>query len=39
MIPVRLVNTSRFKNELGWEAKTSLEEGLKKTIEWYLANK
>jgi GDP-L-fucose synthase len=39
MIPVRLVDVSRIKNELGWEAKTSLREGLEKTIEWYKNNK
>jgi dTDP-D-glucose 4,6-dehydratase len=30
---------SRIKNEIGWEAKTSLKEGLEKTIEWYKNNK
>jgi nucleoside-diphosphate-sugar epimerase len=39
MIPVRLVDVSRIKNEVGWEAKTSLREGLEKTIEWYKNNK
>jgi GDP-L-fucose synthase len=39
MIPVRLVDVSRIKNEVGWEAKTSLKEGLEKTIEWYKNNK
>ena len=39
MIPVRLVDVSRIKDEVGWEAKTSLREGLEKTIEWYKNNK
>ena len=29
---------SRIINELGWKSKTSLEEGLVKTYDWYLAN-
>jgi GDP-L-fucose synthase len=33
--PRRMLNTSRAKKEFGFKAKTSLEEGLKKTIEWY----
>lgn len=36
--PRRTLDTSKM-NALGWKAKTSLEEGLAKTIEWYLANK
>jgi GDP-L-fucose synthase len=39
MIPVRLVDVSRIKNELGWEAKHDLKTGLEKTIEWYKNNK
>jgi GDP-L-fucose synthase len=39
MIPIRLVDVSRIKNELGWEAKHTLKEGLAKTIEWYKNNK
>ena len=39
MIPIRLVDVSRIKDELGWEAKTSLKEGLEKTIKWYKDNK
>jgi nucleoside-diphosphate-sugar epimerase len=37
--PRRLLDTSRAKSLLNWEAKTSLKEGLIKTIEWYRANK
>jgi GDP-L-fucose synthase len=39
MIPVRLVNVDRIKSELGWEAKTSLRNGLEKTINWFKSNK
>jgi len=35
MIPKRLINASKAKRLLGFEAKTSIEEGLRKTIEWY----
>lgn len=33
--PRRMLDTSRAEREFGFKAKTSLEEGLKKTIEWY----
>lgn len=36
--PKRLLDVSRAKQVFGWEAKTGLTEGLKKTIEWYLQN-
>jgi nucleoside-diphosphate-sugar epimerase len=35
MIPTRLVDVSRIKNELGWQSKHSLREGLEKTISWF----
>jgi GDP-L-fucose synthase len=37
--PRRMLDVSRAKRYFGFEAKTSFEEGLDKTIEWYLANK
>ena len=37
--PRRYLDTFRAKKEFGFVAKTSLEEGLKKTIEWYVLNK
>lgn len=37
--PRRCLDTSRAKALLGWTAKTSLEDGLKETFAWYLANK
>jgi GDP-L-fucose synthase len=39
MIPIRLVDVSRIKDEIGWEAKHDLKSGLQKTIEWYKNNK
>jgi dTDP-glucose 4,6-dehydratase len=30
------MNSSKLKNELGWEAKTNIFDGLRKTVEWYL---
>lgn len=33
--PRRLLDVSRAKNLLNWEAKTSLKEGLIRTIDWY----
>ena len=30
------IDTSKIKNELGWTPKTSFDEGLKKTIEYYI---
>lgn len=34
--PRRALDTSRAKNEFGFEAHTDFEEGLQKTIDWYL---
>lgn len=34
----RLPDVSKIKKDTSWEAKTSLKEGLRKTIEWYLKN-
>jgi GDP-L-fucose synthase len=33
--PRRCLDTSRAEREFGWQAKTSLEEGLRQTIKWY----
>lgn len=38
MIPVRLIDVSKAKRLLGFEAKTSLDEGIKKTVDWYRQN-
>jgi dTDP-glucose 4,6-dehydratase len=32
------VDCSKINRELHWEPKESFESGLKKTVEWYLAN-
>ncbi len=37
--PRRMLDVSRAEKEFGFRAKTNFEEGLKKTIEWYLAQK
>jgi GDP-L-fucose synthase len=36
--PRRCLDVSRAWNAIGFRARTSLEEGLRKTIEWYEAN-
>lgn len=33
------IDASKLKNELGWEPSLQFEEGISKTIDWYLANK
>jgi len=33
--PRRCLDTSRARNEFGFEARTNLREGLQRTIEWY----
>jgi len=37
--PRRMLNVSRAEREFGFKGKTSLEEGLKKTIDWYISTK
>ncbi|HOU02078.1 MAG TPA: dTDP-glucose 4,6-dehydratase [Bacteroidales bacterium] len=32
------IDSSKLKNETGWEPMTSFEEGLEKTVDWYLTN-
>ena len=32
------IDATKIKNELGWEPSLNFEEGLKKTIQWYLNN-
>ncbi|TAD93207.1 MAG: NAD-dependent epimerase/dehydratase family protein, partial [Bacteroidetes bacterium] len=32
------IDSSKIKNELGWEPSLQFEEGLEKTVEWYLQN-
>jgi dTDP-glucose 4,6-dehydratase len=33
------IDASKLKNELGWVPSVTFEEGLSKTIDWYLENK
>jgi dTDP-glucose 4,6-dehydratase len=33
------IDSSKLKNELGWEPSLQFEEGIKKTVKWYLDNK
>jgi nucleoside-diphosphate-sugar epimerase len=35
MIPRRMIDISLAKKILGWQPKVSLEEGTKKTVDWY----
>jgi GDP-L-fucose synthase len=37
--PRRCLDVSRAKQEFGFEARTSFEEGLKVTIDWYMSNR
>ncbi len=32
------IDASKIKNELGWEPSVQFEEGIRKTVDWYLAN-
>jgi dTDP-glucose 4,6-dehydratase len=32
------IDCSKIKQELGWKQEMSFEDGLKKTVEWYLSN-
>jgi GDP-L-fucose synthase len=37
--PRRMLDTSKAEREFGFKAKTTFEEGLKKTIDWYLSTR
>jgi GDP-L-fucose synthase len=37
--PKRMLDVSKAEKEFGFRAKTNFEEGLKKTIEWYIKNR
>lgn len=32
------IDATKIKKELGWEPSLQFEEGIKKTVEWYLKN-
>jgi len=34
-----MLDTSKAEKEFGFKAKTNFEEGLRKTIEWYVRNR
>ena len=34
----KIVSASKAKSELGWEPKIDFEEGMRRTIEWYMDN-
>jgi|TARA_B100002003_G_scaffold139410_1_gene129016 GDP-L-fucose synthase len=38
-IPFRMVSTDRIQNELGFKSKWTFEEGIQKTVNWYLENR
>lgn len=38
-VPRKVLDVGRMREVLGWEPPTSLEEGLEKTLEWYLPSK
>ena len=38
-IPFRMVSTERIRTELGFEPKWTFEEGIKKTVDWYVDNR
>ena len=35
MIPIRKISSQKMKDKYSWEAKTSLSEGVEKTMKWY----
>ena len=35
MIPIRKIDISKIKNQISWQPKTSIYNGLKQTFEWY----
>jgi GDP-L-fucose synthase len=37
--PRRCLDTNKAKREFGFEAKTKLKDGLRKTIDWYVKNR
>jgi len=32
------LNTTKIRKEIGWKAKTNFEDGIEKTVSWYLNN-
>ena len=36
MIPTRKIDSNKIKDKLGWEAKTTIQNGLRLAYDWYL---
>jgi GDP-L-fucose synthase len=39
MIPIRLISTEKAERVLGFKAKVDLQEGLRRTLDWYRKNR
>jgi GDP-L-fucose synthase len=39
MIPTRKIDSNKIKEKLGWEAKTTIQNGLRLSYDWYLQHK
>jgi GDP-L-fucose synthase len=39
MIPTRKIDSNKIKEKLGWEAKTTIQNGLRLAYDWYLQHK
>ena len=39
MIPTRKIDSNKIKEKLGWEAKTSIQNGLRLAYDWYMEHK
>lgn len=39
MIPTRKIDSNKIKEKLGWEAKTTIQDGLRLAYDWYLEHK
>jgi dTDP-D-glucose 4,6-dehydratase len=39
MIPTRKIDSNKIKENLGWEAKTTIQNGLRLAYDWYLQHK
>jgi GDP-L-fucose synthase len=39
MIPTRKIDSNKIKEKLGWEAKTTIQNGLRLAYDWYLEHK
>lgn len=37
--PKKILDVSKMRSILGWEPKTEIKEGIRKTVEWYIENR